>query len=140
MKKYIFIVLVAVLMGCDKENFNNKNPYLPNYSFTYNINMNLPQYNSLKFASNAVYINAGNTGVRGVFVFNTGSGYVAFDAACPNQALSSCSTMTLSGINAICPCDDVSYSLFSGQASGMEYSMKQYRVEQLDDFNLRVYN
>jgi nitrite reductase/ring-hydroxylating ferredoxin subunit len=140
MKKYILLVLVAVFFSCDKENFNNKNPYLPNYSFTYNINMNLPQYNSLKFPSNAVYINAGNTGVRGVFVFNTGSGYVAFDAACPNQALSSCSTMTLNGINAICPCDDVSYSLFSGQASGMEYPMKQYRVEQLDDFNLRVYN
>ena len=140
MKKYILLVLVAVFFSCDKENFNNKNPYLPNYAFTYNINMNLPQYNSLKFPSNAVYINAGNTGVRGVFVFNTGSGYVAFDAACPNQALSSCSTMTLNGINAICPCDDVSYSLFSGQASGMEYPMKQYRVEQLDDFNLRVYN
>ncbi len=140
MKKYILLVLVAVFFSCDKENFNNKNPYLSNYAFTYNINMNLPQYNSLKFPSNAVYINAGNTGVRGVFVFNTGSGYVAFDAACPNQALSSCSTMTLNGINAICPCDDVSYSLFSGQASGMEYPMKQYRVEQLDDFNLRVYN
>ena len=140
MKKYILLVLVAVFFSCDKENFNNKNPYLPNYAFTYNINMNLPQYNSLKFPSNAVYINAGNTGVRGVFVFNTGSGYVAFDAACPNQALSSCSTMTLNGINAICPCDDVSYSLFSGQASGMEYPMKQYRVERLDDFNLRVYN
>lgn len=140
MKKYILLVLVAVFFSCDKENFNNKNPYLPNYAFTYNINMNLPQYNSLKFPSNAVYINAGNTGVRGVFVFNIGSGYVAFDAACPNQALSSCSTMTLNGINAICPCDDVSYSLFSGQASGMEYPMKQYRVEQLDDFNLRVYN
>ncbi len=140
MKKYILLVLVAVFISCDKENFNNKNPYLPNYAFTYNINMNLPQYNSLKFPSNAVYINAGNTGVRGVFVFNTGSGYVAFDAACPNQALSSCSTMTLNGINAVCPCDDVSYSLFSGQAPEMEYPMKQYRVEQLDDFNLRVYN
>ncbi|HLO74092.1 MAG TPA: hypothetical protein VK164_09175 [Flavobacterium sp.] len=140
MKKYILLVLVAVFISCDKENFNNTNPYLPNYAFTYNINMNLPQYNSLKFPSNAVYINAGNTGVRGVFVFNTGSGYVAFDAACPNQALSSCSTMTLNGINAVCPCDDVSYSLFSGQAPEMEYPMKQYRVEQLDDFNLRVYN
>lgn len=127
-------------MGCDRENFNNNNPFLPNYSFAYNINMNLPQYSSLQFPSNAVYINSGNTGVRGVFVFNTGSGYVAFDAACPNQALSNCSTMTLNGINVICPCDNVSYSLFTGQAQGMQYPMKQYRVEQLDNFNLRVYN
>jgi hypothetical protein len=48
--------------------------------------------------------------------------------------------MTLNGINVICPCDNVSYSLFSGQAQGMQYPMKQYRVEQLDNFNLRVYN
>ena len=102
--------------------------------------MSLPQYSSLQFTSNAVYVNAGNTGIRGVFVFNTGGGYVAFDAACPNQALTSCSTMTLNGINVICPCDNVSYSLFSGQAQGMQYPMKQYRVEQLDNFNLRVYN
>lgn len=127
-------------MGCDKENFSNNNPYLPNYSFAYNINMNLPQYSNLQFPGNAVYINARNTGVRGVFVFNTGSGYVAFDAACPNQALSSCSTMTLNGINVVCPCDNASYSLFSGQATGMEYPMKQYRVEQLDGVSLRVYN
>ncbi|WP_396137648.1 Rieske (2Fe-2S) protein [Flavobacterium sp.] len=140
MKKYILFTFLLVFMGCDKDNFNNNNPYLPNYSFAYNINMSLPQYSSLQFPSNAVYVNAGNTGIRGVFVFNTGGGYVAFDAACPNQALTSCSTMTLNGINVICPCDNVSYSLFSGQAQGMQYPMKQYRVEQLDNFNLRVYN
>ena len=140
MKKYIRFTFLLVFMGCDKDNFSNNNPYLPNYSFAYNINMSLPQYSSLQFPSNAVYVNAGNTGIRGVFVFNTGGGYVAFDAACPNQALTSCSTMTLNGINVICPCDNVSYSLFSGQAQGMQYPMKQYRVEQLDNFNLRVYN
>jgi nitrite reductase/ring-hydroxylating ferredoxin subunit len=140
MKKYILFTFLLVFMGCDKDNFSNNNPYLPNYSFAYNINMSLPQYSSLQFPSNAVYVNAGNTGIRGVFVFNTGGGYVAFDAACPNQALTSCSTMTLNGINVICPCDNVSYSLFSGQAQGMQYPMKQYRVEQLDNFNLRVYN
>jgi nitrite reductase/ring-hydroxylating ferredoxin subunit len=140
MMKYILFTFLLVFMGCDKDNFNNNNPYLPNYSFAYNINMSLPQYSSLQFPSNAVYVNAGNTGIRGVFVFNTGGGYVAFDAACPNQALTSCSTMTLNGINVICPCDNVSYSLFSGQAQGMQYPMKQYRVEQLDNFNLRVYN
>ena len=140
MKKYILFTFLLVFMGCDKDNFSNNNPYLPYYSFAYNINMSLPQYSSLQFPSNAVYVNAGNTGIRGVFVFNTGGGYVAFDAACPNQALTSCSTMTLNGINVICPCDNVSYSLFSGQAQGMQYPMKQYRVEQLDNFNLRVYN
>lgn len=140
MKKYIFLLLIPLLFGCDKEEFQNNNPYLPNYGFNVNINMNLPQYSGLQFPSNGVYIGNAGVGVRGIFVFNTGSGYVAYDAACPNQALSSCSTMTLSGIDAICPCDNVRYSLFSGQAQGMQYPMKRYRVEQLDSVSLRVYN
>ena len=140
MKKFIFLLVLPFLMGCDKENFNNNNPFLPNYNFSVNINMALPQFSNLQFPSNAVYIDNGSAGVRGIFVFNTGSGYVAFDAACPNQALSSCSTMTLSGINAVCACDGASYSMFTGQAPGMQYPMKQYRVEQIDAVSLRVYN
>lgn len=140
MKKYLILFVIPLFFGCDKENFSNNNPYLPSYGFALNINLSLPQYSNLQFPSNAVYINNGTAGVRGVFVFNTGSGYVAFDAACPNQPLSSCSTMTLSGINAICPCDDAVYSLFTGQAAGKEYQMKQYRVEQLNASSLKVYN
>ena len=113
MKKYLLLLLLPFLMSCEKENFSNNNPYLPNYGFSVNINMNLPQFSNLQFPSNAVYI---------------------------NKALSSCSTMTLSGINAICACDGASYSLFTGQATGMQYPMKQYRVEQLDAVSLRVYN
>ena len=140
MKKLLLFLIFPLFFSCEKENFNNNNPYLPNYSFNVNINMNLPQYSSLQFPSNGIYLNNAGAGIRGIFVFNTGSGYVAYDAACPNQALSSCSTMTLSGIEVICPCDDVRYSLFSGQAQGMQYPMKRYRVEQLDAISLRVYN
>ena len=105
MKKLLLFLIFPLFFSCEKENFNNNNPYLPNYSFNVNINMNLPQFSNLQFPSNAVYINNGSAGVRGIIVFNTGGSYVAFDAACPNQPLSSCSTMTLSGINAICECD-----------------------------------
>ncbi|WP_322551478.1 hypothetical protein [Flavobacterium psychraquaticum] len=140
MKKHLILFVIPLFFGCDKENFSNNNPYLPSYSFSLNINLSLPQYSNLQFPSNAVYINNGSAGIRGIFVFNTGSGYVAFDAACPNQALSSCSTMTLSGINVVCPCDDAIYSLFTGQAPGKEYRMKQYRVEQLNASSLKVYN
>ena len=140
MKKYIILLLLPLFLSCEKENFTNNNPYLPNYGFSYNINMNLPQFNSLQFPSNGVYINNGSTGVRGIFVFNTGSGYVAFDAACPNQALSSCSTMSISGTNAICPCDEESYNLFTGLGGeGLEFPMKRYRTE-VNGPIVRVYN
>lgn len=146
MRKY-FLLLIAfpMLFGCSTNSTNNNNPYLPNYTVNLDINMSLPQYSDLKFVSNGIYV-AGQ-GVRGVFVFNTGSGYVAFDAACPNQALSSCSTMTFKKIddqridrtNVVCACDNAQYSLFSGQSAGKSYPLKQYRVE-VNGNLLRVYN
>jgi nitrite reductase/ring-hydroxylating ferredoxin subunit len=138
MKKY-FLLLIAfpMLFGCSTNSTNNNNPYLPNYPVNVDINMNLPAYSNLKFVSNAVYIS--NQGVRGILVFNSGSGYNAFDAACPNQALSSCSTMTINGIYAVCACDNAEYNLFSGQSTGKQYPLKQYRVE-VNGNLLRVYN
>jgi nitrite reductase/ring-hydroxylating ferredoxin subunit len=137
MKKYLLVFfIIALFLGCSPTNFNNQNPYIANYNFTLNINMDLPSYGSLLYPSNAVYY-AGQ-GVRGLIIFNTGSGYNAFDAACPNQAIGACSTMTIKGINAICPCDGREYSLFTGQG-GLQYPLKQYRVEVIGNM-LRIYN
>ena len=98
--------------------------------------MDLPSYSSLLYPSNAVFYYG--QGVRGIIIFNTGSGYNAFDGACPNQALGGCSTMKINGINAVCPCDSKQYSLFTGQG-GLQYPLKQYRVEQNGN-TLRIYN
>jgi nitrite reductase/ring-hydroxylating ferredoxin subunit len=136
MKKIILLLtLSSFFFSCDDNGFNNKNPYLPNYTFTVDINMSF--YDNLKFPSNGIYYSA--EGVRGIIIFNTGSGFNAFDAACPNQALSACSTMTVSGINAVCSCDNAKYSLFTGQSPGKQYPLKQYRVEVRGNV-LRVYN
>lgn len=138
MKKNILLFLIIPFFLCCGDNgFDNKNPYLPNYSFTLDINMNLPAYSNLQYPSNAIYYSG--IGAKGIFVFNTGSGYNAFDAACPNQALSSCSTMTIKGINVVCPCDNAEYSLFTGQSPGKQYLLKQYRVE-VNGNVLRIYN
>jgi nitrite reductase/ring-hydroxylating ferredoxin subunit len=138
MKKY-FLLLIAfpIFFGCSTNSTSNNNPYLPNYTVNLDINMNLPAYSNLKYVSNGVYISG--QGVRGIIVFNSGSGYNAFDAACPNQALSSCSTMTINGIYAVCACDSAEYSLFSGQSTGKQYPLKQYRVE-VNGNLLHVYN
>ena len=139
MKKYILIFLIPLFFfSCSDNGFNNKNPYLPNYSFSVLFNLNLPAYSNLKYVSNAIYYSGADVGPRGIYVFNTGSGYNAFDAACPNQPISSCSTMTLNGINVVCPCDDEEYSLFTGQGK-LQYPLKQYRVEVIGN-SIRVYN
>ena len=143
MKKYIvFYLFIIVLFGCNKDDgVNNNNVFLPNFPVDITINLNLPEYNNLQFVSNAVYINNGVAGIRGVFVFNAGSdNYLAFDAACPNQALTDCSTMTINGIKALCACDGAEYSFFTGQSAGKLYPMKQYRVQKINSTTLKVYN
>lgn len=143
MKKFlIIIVLLGLTLSCSKETVNNNNPYLPTYRFSSSIiNLSFPLYSTLQIPGNAIEYNEIGVGVvNKVFILNTGSGFVAFDAACPNQALSSCSTMNLVGIKAECPCDEVQYSLYSGQAEGVQYPMLQYRVEVLSETSIRVYN
>ena len=137
MKKYaLLFLIIPFFLSCSDSGINNSNPFVPNYTFTIDVNLNLPAYSNLKFVSNAVYISG--IGARGVIIFNTGSGYNAFDAACPNQTISACSTMTINGINAVCGCDNSEYSMFTGQGQ-LQYPMKQYRV-QVNGNVLRVYN
>lgn len=137
MKKSVWIfILFSAFISCSDNGPVNTNPFIPNYTFTVDINMNLPSYSKLLYPSNAVYY-AGK-GVKGLIIFNTGSGYNAFDAACPNQTPSTCSPMTIDGIDAVCSCDNKTYSLFSGQGS-LQYPMKQYRVE-VNGNILRIYN
>lgn len=130
-------MFTPLFFGCSTNIFSNKNPYLPNYSVSIDINLNLPAYSKLLYASNAIYYP--NQGVKGVYIFYTGSTYTAFDAACPNQALSECSTMTLKVINVLCACDGAEYSLYTGLSAGKEYPLKQYRVEVSGNI-LHVYN
>ena len=107
MKKSVWLfVLFLVFISCSENGPVNTNPFIPNYTFTVDINMNLPSYSKLLYPSNAVYY-AGK-GVKGLIIFNTGSGYNAFDAACPNQTPSTCSPMTIDGIDAVCSCDNKS--------------------------------
>lgn len=129
MKKILVLFLfISFIYACDSENVNYNNPNIPNYPVNLSLNLSLPQYSNLQFPSN--YIVDFSQGARGIVVFNTGSGFNAFDLACPNQAFSTCTTpMSISGIDANCNCDDTTYSLFSGQGAGQQYPMKPYRVQ-----------
>ncbi|MDR6845470.1 hypothetical protein [Flavobacterium granuli] len=138
MKKYFLLIITSLFfLGCSDNENSNKNPYLPNYSFSVDLNLNLPTYSTLKYPSNAIYYSG--VGVSGIIVFNTGSGYNAFDAACPNQEAGSCAAMTIKGVNALCSCDKKEYSLFTGQG-GTTYPLKQYRVQIVNENLIRVYN
>ncbi len=141
MKKYFFLLFPLFILSCSKDKVISENRYLPNYSFSVDINTSLPSYNNLLFPSNPLLIDNAGVGINGVIVMKVGEGdYRAFEASCPNQAITPCSKITLKGVNAICPCDNKEYSLYTGVAlSGAQYPLKSYRIE-LSGNNIRIYN
>ena len=143
MKKIlILLAFFPFIFGCDAGAINYNNPNIPNYPVNLQINMGLPQYNNLQFAGN--YIKDYSQGVRGIVVFNTGSGYNAFDLACPNQAFNICTSplsIASGAVEAKCACDvtESPYSLYTGQSLGQQYPLKPYRVE-INGANLVITN
>ena len=132
--KYIFsFFLLSILFSCSSDR-GNRNPYLQDIGFRFDINLNLPKYSPLTNVSNAVPVSANGVGTKGAFVINTGSTYRAFEASCPNHAPSECSTMTLNNLVVTCPCDDYEYHLLTGQLlnapkdGNRYYNLLEYRA------------
>ncbi|MBC2837944.1 hypothetical protein [Robiginitalea sp. SC105] len=133
------VFLPLLLMACSTD-ARNRNPNLQELGFRFEMNLNLPLYSPLTSTGNPVYIGNTGTGIRGVFVMNTGFDQMrAFEASCPNHPPNSCSTMQLEGQNAVCPCEDYEYSLFTGQMlnppeDGQRYyNMLEYRATRSGD-------
>lgn len=130
---FSWLMVWAVVSSCTRDSgINNNNPYIPIVNFSYTINLSLPLYSGLSYPGNTSVITYPGVGYYGVVVLNTGSGYVAYELACPNQSISSCSRLTINGINAVCSCDQASYNLYTGQAQGKTYPLKAYRVSPIE--------
>ena len=102
-----------------------------NLDVFYEVNLNLPQYSQLNFISNSVYIP--NVGNGGIIVTNSGSGFLAWDAADPNHVNVPCAVLSISGLEATSSCaQQNTYSLITGQSLGVALpcALKPYRVEQ----------
>ena len=129
MKKILLLLLMlGFLSNCDKNNINYNNPNIPNYPVNLQLDLSLPGNIALTYASNHKVDYS--QGVRGIVIFNTGSGFVAYDLACPNVAFSSCPTpMQVNSLDVKCTCDNSLYSLYTGIAPGKQYPMKPYRVD-----------
>lgn len=129
------LLLLIALSGCKKDDnnpVNNNNPFLNPPIVDISLNLNLPEYNSLKFPGNSVLIN--NRGIKGIVVYNLNNNlYTAFDLSDPNHVPNGCSRMEIEGIVATCPCANEdgmnSYDIVTGQHQNDEnaYPMQQYR-------------
>ena len=130
------IPMVILLLACSKDR-SQRNPFLQEVNFRFEVDLNLPLYSPLTNPGSPVYISSGGVGIRGAFVINTGFDiFRVFEATCPNHSPSGCSTMMIDGQNAICSCEDFEYSLFTGQQldrpnDGMQYyDMLEYAARQ----------
>ncbi len=133
--RHIFSILLMIfLLSCSNDR-TNRNPFLQEIGFRFDINLNLPLYSPLTNTGSAIEITNQSVGTRGVFVINSGfNQFRAFEVSCPNHAPNDCSTMTLNGQTATCSCDDYEYSLFTGQQlnrpddGNRYYDMLEYRT------------
>ena len=96
------LYLFLVCFTCSNEdNYDRNCNFLLNVGIQVSLNLNLAQYNPLAFPNNPVYVP--NEGNGGLFVNNTGVGYVAFDAADPNEPFGPCSILMIDGLEAYSP-------------------------------------
>ncbi len=136
MPRFLSLVVLVLLLSCDNDS-GNRNPFLQEIGFRFDMNLNLPLYSPLTNLGNALYIDSPGIGTRGVFVIKSNfDQYRAFEASCPNHVPNACSTMSLNGQVVTCSCEDYQYSLFTGQLLNRPddgeryYDLLEYRATQ----------
>jgi len=134
MRSLFLLICFVLLTTCSGDSVDNPNcRFLLNVGVNLTLNLNLPEYSQLKLPGNSVYI--ANYGNGGIIVVGLGNNqYFAWDASDPNHALTSCSSLEISGYEGVCGCSDQNkYSLVNGQPlenASLVCALKNYRVEQ----------
>ena len=134
--KLLVLLIALFILSCSKsDEKQSRNPFLTNPVVSLSLNLNLPEYNPLRFPGSYVIT---PQGIKGIVVYCVSETYyLAFDLTDPNHAPNYCSRMELNGIIATCPCpnDDNQYNIVNfGQHTtepGTKYPMQQYRAERI---------
>ncbi|TQD38505.1 hypothetical protein [Haloflavibacter putidus] len=140
---FSFAVCLLLLYGCSSDDNRISNPNLLDVNVNLQLDLSLPQYNSLNFVSSPVYI--ANYGNGGIYVMNTGGdAYVAYDGADPNHPRdNNCPAMQREGIKLICDCEGNTYNLFTGtfeEGEDLRYTLYAYRVQKTGQGTLVITN
>jgi len=144
--KFLFVFAAVVLFGCqnnDDDPIEDNNPFLNPPLVNLTLNLNLPEYNPLRFPGNSVILS--QQGIRGIVVYCVNTDfYTAFDLSDPNIVPNNCSRMTVEGIIATCQCEgcENSYNIITGQHQTepeTKLPMLAYRITRNGD-NIRIRN
>ena len=125
--------MASLIFACSKnDDKQDRNPYLTDPAVNLSLNLNLPEYNPLKFSGNYIIT---SQGIKGIVVYCVSeSQYLAFELTDPNHVPNNCSRMEIDGVIASCTCpnDDNEYFITSGQhitKPGEMYPMQQYNAQ-----------
>lgn len=128
------LLILFVFISCGKNDLE-RNPYLPELRFSVPINLNLPQYDNLRYTGGTHFFP--QYGHKGIVVLNLdGNRYLAWEASCPNHLPNDCSQTVLVGVLTECQCEGYQYSLATGQllnppeGDGRVYPLINYLIEQ----------
>lgn len=133
-----FLAAILLLASCKPDSTDDPIPFA---SFVdININLSLPEYNSLQQVRGYKLID--NKGIRGIIVYrSTATTYVAYERNCsfhPNEA---CATVNvdLSGLFLIDPCCNSTFDIAEGNPTGGPAwrPLRRYRT-QLSGFTLTI--
>lgn len=147
MKKLItsFFIAYTVLSCSTTGGGDNGNPNIRKVSFSRVINTNLPAFSSILITGNTIFISNNNdgTGIKGVHIINTGAGFLAWEASCPNHLPNTCSTTLAKGITVTCQCEQYEYNLFTGQILSQSnqplFNLVPYGIKK-EGSNLVIFN
>jgi nitrite reductase/ring-hydroxylating ferredoxin subunit len=112
----ILISLLAQYSACTPELSDDEIPYLPFSLIT--INLNLPEYQSLRTDGGYHYIEGG---VRGIILYRQGAhSYIAYERNCSFHPNDACATVDVDISNLFMndPCCGASFDFASGQPTG----------------------
>ncbi|WP_146171703.1 hypothetical protein [Flavobacterium magnum] len=140
MKRIIPLFTLILLAACSGSSSRYRNPFLPEYGFSMDINTNLPTLSGLNSPINPIIIPDNGSGITIIAMKISDNDYRAWDAHCPNQTPSACSLMDIDGVNAVCSCENYQYSIFSGDGPQGDYAMKPYRISVIGNNLLRISN
>jgi len=141
--KIIALFIAFSFLACNKDDGpRDNNPNLVSPLVNLNLNLNLPEYNPLRFPGNSIIIS--QQGIKGIVVYNVNNDlYTAFELSDPNHIPNSCSRMTIEGIVASCPCttDNNEYDIVTGQHRTNQnlFPMQQYVARRSGD-NVTITN
>jgi len=125
----------TLILSCKGDDDVN-NPFLPNVSVNFQINLNLPQFNNLKFPGGIFVDRTRGRGIKGVIIYNQDDRqFFAYELSDPNLNPSlECSTLTVEGARASSNCESgeniYAITSFGQQIKGNGgFPLLPYRIE-----------